>query len=67
MNRIKKINNMIKSKSSKFDYTVIDLHSHFSNKGGLIKEDLTTDGIHLNSNGYKVWVDILKPFVSKHQ
>ena len=67
INRIKKINNMIKSKSSKFDYTVIDLHSHFSNKGGLIKEDLTTDGIHLNSNGYKVWVDILKPFVSKHQ
>ena len=34
---------MIKSKSSKYDYAVIDLI-----------QILTTDGIHLNSNGYKL-------------
>lgn len=65
--RIEKINNMIKSKSSKYDYAVIDLHSHFVNQSGLIKEELTTDGIHLNSNGYKLWADIVKPFVANHQ
>ncbi len=64
--RIEKINNIIKSKSSKYNYAVIDLHSHFANQSGLIKDDLTTDGIHLNSNGYKLWADIVKPFVANH-
>ena len=65
--RIEKINNLIRSKSTKFDYVVIDLHPHFANKDGLIKEYLTTDGIHLNSNGYKVWADVIKPFIANHQ
>ena len=64
---IPEVSNMIKSKSSKYDYAVIDLHSHFVNQSGLIKEELTTDGIHLNSNGYKLWADIVKPFVANHQ
>ena len=37
---INKINNTIKSKSSKFNFTVIDLHSHFENNDGLIKKEL---------------------------
>ena len=61
---INKINNTIKSKSSKFNFTVIDLHSHFENNDGLIKKELTTDGIHLNSKGYKVWIEIVKPLIS---
>ncbi len=61
---IKKINNTIKSKSSKFNFTVIDLHSHFENNDGLIKKELTTDGIHLNSKGYQVWIEIVRPLIS---
>lgn len=61
---INKINNTIKSKSSKFNFTVIDLHSHFENNDGLIKKELTTDGIHLNSKGYRVWTEIVRPLIS---
>ena len=61
---IKKINNTIKSKSSKFNFNVIDLHSNFENNDGFIKKELTTDGIHLNSKGYKVWIEIVKPLIS---
>tara|TARA_B100000575_G_scaffold179916_1_gene144397 strand:+ start:14695 stop:15402 length:708 start_codon:yes stop_codon:yes gene_type:complete len=61
---INKINNTIKSKSSKFNFTVIDLHSYFVNNDGLIKRELTTDGIHLNSKGYQVWVEIVRPIIS---
>lgn len=61
---IKKINNTIKSKSSKFNFTLIDLHSHFENNDGLIKKELTTDGIHLNSKGYQVWIEIVRPLIS---
>ena len=61
---INKINNTIKSKSSKFNFTVIDLHSHFENNDGLIKKELTTDGIHLNSKGYQVWIEIVRPLIS---
>ena len=61
---INKINNTIKSKSSKFNFTVIDLHSHFENNDGLIKKELTTDGIHLNSKGYQVWTEIVRPLIS---
>ena len=61
---INKINNTIKSKSSKFNFTVIDLHSNFENNDGLIKKELTTDGIHLNSKGYQVWTEIVRPLIS---
>ena len=61
---INKINNTIKSKSSKFNFTVIDLHSHFENNDGFIKKELTTDGIHLNSKGYKVWIEIVRPLIT---
>ena len=60
---INKINNTIKSKSSKFNFTVIDLHSHFENNDGFIKKEFTTDGIHLNSKGYKVWIVIVSPLI----
>ena len=61
---INKINNTIKSKSSKFNFNVIDLHSNFENNDGFIKKELTTDGIHLNSKGYQVWIEILRPLIS---
>ena len=61
---IYKINNTIKSKSSKFNFTVIDLHSHLENNDGFIKKELTTDGIHLNSKGYKVWIEIVRPLIT---
>lgn len=37
----------------------IDLHSSFVDKNGQLDEKFTIDGIHLNGEGYKIWVDAL--------
>ena len=42
-------------------FEIIDLYSVFVDKHGLIKGDLSTDGVHLNEAGYQVWVDYIKP------
>ncbi|MEJ8820200.1 GDSL-type esterase/lipase family protein [Lacibacter sp. H407] len=57
------INTMIKRNGEAGIYTTIDLHAAFTNSQGLMRQDLTTDGLHLNDRGYKVWVDVLDPFV----
>jgi lysophospholipase L1-like esterase len=33
----------------------LDLHSDFADADGYIKEELTTDGLHLSSAGYALW------------
>jgi lysophospholipase L1-like esterase len=39
----------------------INLHDKLADSEGYLKEDLTTDGIHLNAPGYEIWRDeILK-------
>ena len=32
---------------------------------GFLRGDLTTDGIHLNASGYKIWRDSLAPYLSQ--
>jgi lysophospholipase L1-like esterase len=29
-----------------------------------LRKDLTSDGIHLNGAGYRIWVDILRPYLA---
>ena len=41
----------------------VDLNSSFSNEEGLLKEELTTDGLHLGQKAYKVWAYKLKGFI----
>jgi lysophospholipase L1-like esterase len=57
------VNGIIKQNAQEGLYKVIDLHSKFTNEKGLIREDLTTDGTHLNNRGYDVWVKFIKPLV----
>ena len=58
---IKTINLWLKAETqnSRFDY--IDLYPYFldANRKGL-KEEYTTDGIHLSEKGYEVWEKVLK-------
>ena len=60
--KIEKINEIIYNNQDENLYEVIDLFSVFSNKKGLMKMDLSTDGVHLNENGYNEWVKVVKPF-----
>lgn len=60
---ISTVNSMIQAYEKEGKYKVIDLHSAFLNKQGLLKKELTYDGTHLNEKGYAVWVDKVKSFV----
>ena len=63
-NNILKVNEIIKANEKDNPYQIIDLYSIFVNENGLIKKDLSNDGIHLNEKGYEAWVDFIKPVVS---
>lgn len=58
------VNDIIKSHEAAGHYQVIDLYSAFVDSNGLIKPELTKDGIHLTAAGYALWVkkleDIMK-------
>jgi lysophospholipase L1-like esterase len=38
-------------------YKLISLHTHFATQDGLMNMELSTDGVHLNENGYAVWAN----------
>ena len=59
INAIQNLNTIIKS-NAEF-YNVIDLYVEFVNEKGLMQEELTTDGVHLNEKGYEKWVKTVKP------
>lgn len=65
--QINSINKLIKKYTNIKNYHFIDLHSSFIGPDGLIDKSYTTDGVHLNENGYKVWIRNLKNIVQELQ
>ena len=57
------INRTNKIISKNNDFEIIDLHHHFLNKDNEMARELSTDGLHLNNQGYHEWIEILKPFI----
>jgi lysophospholipase L1-like esterase len=57
-----KQNEKLKELAAKYKVTYIDLYPHFV-KNGSLNSDYTTDGIHLSTEGYNVWREILKQYV----
>ena len=55
--QINEINSLIKNNDLGNKYTIIDLHSAFVNKQGLMDSAYSADGVHLNDSGYQVWVE----------
>ncbi len=48
-------NSLLKEYCIKQKLIYFDLNTNFSNEKGLLREDLTTDGLHLGQKAYKVW------------
>jgi lysophospholipase L1-like esterase len=58
---IKKLNESIRDLSVKDKLILFDSNKTFSGLDGFIKKGLTIDGVHLTSEGYKIWKeDIVK-------
>ena len=58
--QINRINRSIKKQSKDKLHTIIDLHSAFSDNNGLLNKSFTSDGVHLNQNGYKTWANFIQ-------
>ncbi|HMI03624.1 MAG TPA: GDSL-type esterase/lipase family protein [Pedobacter sp.] len=58
--RIIEINAKLKDLAKRNDITVIDLYSAFADHTGNLPAKYTFDGVHLNKQGYDVWVSVLR-------
>jgi lysophospholipase L1-like esterase len=57
-----KQNERFKKLAAQYRVTYIDLYPHFLTDGSL-NPFYTTDGIHLSTEGYNVWRELLKPYL----
>lgn len=53
--QIQDLNQQLAQVVRKSGATYLDFHDRFTNSQGNLRSDLTTDGLHLNLNGYKLW------------
>ncbi len=47
------------------EFEIIDLHSLYLNNDQSMKRNLSKDGVHLNENGYNIWIDRVKPLIDR--
>lgn len=60
---IKAVNDGLKALAQEEHVALVDLHPHFTDSEGRMKKEYTEDGLHLNAEGYRVWRDVLKPYL----
>ena len=58
--RIQELNQQIERMAENADVEYLDLQPMFSDSDGNLRVDLTTDGLHLNDDGYRVWASALQ-------
>ncbi|GAB3328099.1 SGNH/GDSL hydrolase family protein [Larkinella ripae] len=57
---IRYLNDALKAMAPTEGFTLIDLHPHFVDAAGKLKQDYTWDGIHLTLAGYQKWAQVLR-------
>ncbi len=62
--KILQLNPEIKRLSEKKGASYVDLFSPLADDSLLLKKEYSDDGLHLNSKGFRVWTDILKPLIA---
>jgi lysophospholipase L1-like esterase len=58
--KILTLNTQLSNISKRLKFTFIDLHKSFRTRDGVMDPKYTRDGLHLNAEGYKLWIKILK-------
>jgi lysophospholipase L1-like esterase len=59
---IREINQRLKEMTSSENVLYLDLYPLFTDASGNLRQDLSTDGLHLNDQGYLVWRSALLVF-----
>ncbi len=61
---VPRINEMMRSWCRDNGVTYIDLYSHMTDGGtNVLRKDITRDGLHLNEQGYGIWVGVMKKYM----
>lgn len=63
--QVPEINAILQEAAPEVGYTYIDLFSSFVGDDGLLRPELTNDGLHLIAPGYLLWRDILLPYIQE--
>ncbi|WP_044417418.1 GDSL-type esterase/lipase family protein [Halarcobacter anaerophilus] len=58
-------NKLLKEYCKKQNILFLDINEAFENEKKLLKEELTTDGLHLGQKAYKVWAYKLNKFLKE--
>jgi lysophospholipase L1-like esterase len=66
-NHITMLNLHLEKLAERFGYTFINLFPHFADETGALKAEFNNDHLHLLSAGYKVWVNLLTPYLDDIQ
>lgn len=53
--RIRRINRSLKALADAEGAFFLNLHPLFTDSQGFLRSDFSTDGLHLNENGYQIW------------
>lgn len=61
--RIVKANQIIKELAEQYNCVFIDTYSVMVNDEGELIEDYNKDGIHINSDGYEKWANLLSNYI----
>ena len=59
MSKVNELNALLSSFALKNDIQYLNLGKLADNRG--LNASLTTDGVHLNIEGYAIWIDALSP------
>jgi len=65
--RIRNLNQQLRTIAAKESVKYLNLYPLFADKQGNLRSKLTTDGLHLNPNGYLVWSSALQLTVNSEQ
>ncbi len=60
--RIRKLNQQLQNIATKEKVKYLNLHPLFTNKQGNLRPEFSTDGLHLNPQGYLVWSSALQMY-----
>lgn len=58
--RVKEVNNQVKLLAEKHQLSYVDLHPLLEDSEGRMNKNYTTDGIHIKTTTYILWVNYLK-------
>ena len=61
--RIRRINVELETLAARHGSTFVNLYPNFVDENGALRTELTNDHLHLMSEGYARWVEILKPHI----